>query len=89
MIEKVAKLGIKEPIARPSRPSVKLTALLLPIIKNNAHGKNKTPKSGLIFLKNGIVIFVFKSPDRYQNKIVIDPNKSCKKNLYFSEMPFL
>ena len=50
---KVAKFDINEPIAKPSKPSVRLTALLQPTITKIAHGMNNRPKSGCKYLKNG------------------------------------
>ena len=48
------KLQSKGPVARPSGPSVKLTALLVPIIIKTPQGMSNNPRYGLNSLKNGI-----------------------------------
>ena len=40
-------------VAKPSKPSVKFTALDDPIITNNANGIKKRPICQIKFLKNG------------------------------------
>ena len=45
-------------VAKPSRPSVRLTALDEPIITNTANGIKNHPRSKIKFLKNGKYKFV-------------------------------
>ena len=48
------------PTARPSRPSVRLTALELPTMTSTANGMYRRPRSGMKFLKKGTLSFVEK-----------------------------
>jgi len=57
----VAATTITGPIARPSRPSVRLTAFDVATITNAAKNIYPQPRSGEIFLKNGTVTRVEKS----------------------------
>jgi len=50
------------PIAKPSSPSVKLTAFDAPTITIEANGMNRIPISGRKFLKNGNIRAVLEVP---------------------------
>ena len=52
---------ITGPMARPSKPSVRLTALDVPTITKTPKMIYTQPRSGEIFLKKGIVTRVLKS----------------------------
>ena len=52
------------PMARPSKPSVRLTALDVPTMTRAAKRTYPQPRSGVIFLKNGTVTWVSKSGRR-------------------------
>ena len=49
------------PMARPSRPSVRFTALAVPTMIKTAKGMKNRPRSGCTFLKKGTVRVVSKA----------------------------
>ena len=53
------------PMARPSRPSVRLTALAEPTMTKTANGIKSKPRSGCTSLKKGRVKVVSKPGSRY------------------------
>src|SRR5579863_2145326 len=87
MSEKIQKLGISEPIASPSRPSVKLTALQQPIMIKMAQGMNRIPKSGFIFLKKGKVMVVDAPVIYNQATTTVSAHTTCNQNFAAALMP--
>ena len=57
---KKAAAMVTGPMARPSRPSVRLTALAQPTMTKTAKGMKKNPRSGWTSLKKGRVRVVSK-----------------------------
>src|SRR6266403_5134489 len=87
MREKVAKLGNNEPIASPSRPSVKLTALLQPTMIKTTQGMKNSPKFGVKCLKNGKITSVPQKPQKTSRKAEIVAIMTWILNLTPAEIP--
>jgi len=64
----VEKFKINGPVASPSRPSVKLTALLVATIINVAHGISINPIAGMKFFKNGMQSLESGLPKKYHRQ---------------------
>src|SRR3989304_2223658 len=79
---------MSELIARPSNPSVKLTALLQATRINIAQGKKNHPISGCSDFKKGKVIVVLTPDVTIQAKATIHATSHCKPNFRLAEIPF-
>ena len=80
-------------VARPSRPSVKFTALDAPIITNKPNGIKKSPRCKIKFLKKGKYKSYKNSWSEKFERInkARDPIINCPVNLYldFNPLEFL
>ena len=84
----MAKFGNNEPIANPSRPSVRFTALLQATRMKIAQGIKKRPKAGRQCLKKGKTSSVENGVKKTRQKTTIAATRSCNLNLQPEEMPF-
>ena len=81
---------MNNPIANPSNPSVRFTALDVAATMKIATGIYRIPKSKFMFFKNGIVVAVLcppKSPEKYTVKPTAKPTINCPRSLYLPINP--
>ncbi len=78
-------------IAKPSNPSVKLTALAEPMITKIPKGIKNSPKSNIKFLKNGklMIVFISLGKKEYIRITIIEPNRICNIILVVAFSPLL
>src|SRR5262245_10683661 len=76
-------------IAKPSKPSVRFTALLEPTTTKKTNGRNNHPRSTTTFFKNGkeSCVSAEDCAVKYKNMAVRIAMTACQKNFHLGGKP--
>ena len=85
----MAAAVITGPMAKPSRPSVRFTALEVPTTTNTAKGTYQMPKSGCTFLKKGTATVLLKSGCSSSTTVAAPATAICGRSLLHMPSPRL